>query len=111
MADSHRLGLDGLRGLGFAFVITAHVPSVALFRALQGWSAVWIFLAMSGYLVTMLLLREEGRAGRIAFAPFLVKRFFRIVPSYLAAVLIYGLACVVFSAFADDTASFMARLP
>lgn len=111
LADSHRPAFDGLRGIGFLFVITAHVPSVPLFRLLQGWTAVWVFLAMSGYLVTMLLLREEKRDGRFAFGSFLVKRFFRIVPAYVAAILVYGLACLAFAPFADDYAPFIARLP
>jgi peptidoglycan/LPS O-acetylase OafA/YrhL len=109
LADSHRPGLDGLRGIGFLFVITAHIPVVPLFGYLQGWTAVWIFLGMSGYLITMLMMREEKRTGRIAFGPFLVKRFCRIVPSYWAAILIYWLACLTL--MADDYASFMARLP
>jgi peptidoglycan/LPS O-acetylase OafA/YrhL len=111
MATSHRPSFDGLRGLGFLLVITAHVPSVPLFGFLQGWTAVWIFLAMSGYLVTMLMMREEKRVGRIAFGPFLVRRFFRIVPSYWAAILIYWLACYALPLLRDDYAPFMARLP
>jgi peptidoglycan/LPS O-acetylase OafA/YrhL len=111
MATSHRRAFDGLRGLGFLLVITAHVPSVPLFGFLQGWTAVWIFLTMSGYLVTMLMMREEKRIGRIAFGPFLVRRFFRIVPSYWMAILIYWLACYALPPLQDDYASFMARLP
>jgi len=111
MATSHRPGFDGLRGLGFLLVITAHVPSVRLFDYLQGWSAVWIFLVMSGYLVTMLAMREEKRAGRVAYGPFLVRRFFRIVPSYWAAILIYWLACYSLPPLHDDYAAFMVRLP
>jgi peptidoglycan/LPS O-acetylase OafA/YrhL len=53
LATDHRPAFDGLRGLGFLLVITAHVPSVRLFDYLQGWAAVWIFLVMSGYLVTI----------------------------------------------------------
>ena len=111
LADSHRPAFDAMRGIGFLFVITAHVPSVPLFGLLQGWSAVWMFLAMSGYLVTMLLMREEARAGRIAFGSFLVKRFCRIVPAYWMAILIYWLACFAFEPSPGDYAAFMARLP
>jgi peptidoglycan/LPS O-acetylase OafA/YrhL len=111
LARSHRPAFDGLRGIGFLLVITAHVPSVPLFGFLQGWTAVWIFLTMSGYLVTMLLMREEKRIGRIALGPFLVRRFFRIVPSYWAAILIYWLACYALPALQDDYAAFMVRLP
>jgi peptidoglycan/LPS O-acetylase OafA/YrhL len=111
LATSHRSAFDGLRGLGFLLVITAHIPSVPLFGFLQGWTAVWIFLTMSGYLVTMLMMREEKRIGRVAFGPFLVRRFFRIVPSYWVAILIYWLACYALPPLRDDYATFMARLP
>jgi peptidoglycan/LPS O-acetylase OafA/YrhL len=111
LAISHRGAFDGLRGIGFLLVITAHIPSVPLFGFLQGWTGVWIFLTMSGYLVTMLMMREEKRIGRIAFGPFLVRRFFRIVPSYWVAILIYWLACYAMPPLEDDYAAFMARLP
>jgi peptidoglycan/LPS O-acetylase OafA/YrhL len=111
LASNHRAAFDGLRGIGFLLVITAHIPSVPLFGFLQGWTAVWIFLTMSGYLVTMLMMREERRIGRIAFGPFLVRRFFRIVPSYWAAILIYWLACYMLPALQDDYSEFMVRLP
>jgi peptidoglycan/LPS O-acetylase OafA/YrhL len=111
LAASHRPAFDGLRGLGFLLVITAHIPSVPLFGFLQGWTAVWIFLTMSGYLVTMLMMREEKRIGRVAFGPFLVRRFFRIVPSYWVAILIYWLACYALPPLQDSYAAFMARLP
>jgi len=111
LATDNRRAFDGLRGLGFLLVITAHVPSVQLFGYLQGWAAVWIFLVMSGYLVTMLMMREEKRAGRIAFGAFMVRRFFRIVPAYWAAILVYWLACYALPPLRDEYPRFMARLP
>jgi peptidoglycan/LPS O-acetylase OafA/YrhL len=109
LASSYRPTFDGMRGIGFLLVITAHIPSVPPFSYLQGWTAVWLFFVISGYLVTMLLMREEKSQGRVAFGPFLIKRFFRIVPSYWAAILIYWLAC--FTLLADDYESFTERLP
>src|SRR3954463_1691361 len=109
LSDTYRPAFDGMRGIGFLLVITAHIPSVPLFGYLQGWSAVWLFFVISGYLVTMLLMREENSQGRVAFGPFLVKRFFRIVPSYWVAILIYWLACVTL--LPDDYESFTERLP
>ncbi len=111
LATDNRRAFDGLRGLGFLLVVTAHVPSVRLFDYLQGWAAVWIFLVMSGYLLTMLMMREEKRAGRIAFGAFAVRRFFRIVPAYWMAILIYWLACYALPPLAEAYPPFMARLP
>jgi peptidoglycan/LPS O-acetylase OafA/YrhL len=111
LATDNRRAFDGLRGLGFLLVVTAHVPSVRLFDYLQGWAAVWIFLVMSGYLVTMLMTREEKRVGRIAFGAFLVRRFFRIVPSYWMAILLYWLACYALPPLQEAYPRFMTRLP
>jgi peptidoglycan/LPS O-acetylase OafA/YrhL len=91
-----------MRGIGFLLVITAHIPSVPLFGYLQGWAAVWLFLIISGYLVTMLMMREEKSQGRVAFGPFLIKRFFRIVPAYWVTILIYLAACRALPPLAED---------
>lgn len=111
LASRHRPAFDGMRALGFLLVITAHVPSVPLFVFLQGWAAVWIFLAMSGYLIAMLMMREEKASGRVAFGPFLVKRICRILPAYLMAILVYWLACFTLEPAPGDYESFMERLP
>ena len=107
----YRPGFDGLRGVGFLMVVTAHIPAVALFSYLQGWTAVWVFFVISGYLVAMLLIREERRRGRIAYGAFLIRRFFRIVPSYYVAVAIYGFAVFALPSLADEYEAFMVRLP
>jgi peptidoglycan/LPS O-acetylase OafA/YrhL len=106
-----RPGFDGLRGIGFLMVITAHITAVAWFSYLQGWTAVWVFFVISGYLVTMLLIREERENGRIGYGAFLIRRFFRIVPSYYVAVVIYGIACYALPSLADEYEPFMVRLP
>jgi peptidoglycan/LPS O-acetylase OafA/YrhL len=109
--STYRPGFDGLRGIGFLMVITAHIPAVALFSYLQGWTAVWMFFVISGYLVAMLLIREERKSGRIAYGAFLIRRFFRIVPSYYAAVVVYGVACYALPPLADEFKAFVVRLP
>ena len=110
-ATTFRPGFDGLRGVGFLLVVTAHIPAVPLFSYLQGWTAVWVFFAISGYLVTMLLIREERKAGAIAFGSFLIRRFFRIVPGYATAILIYWIALFLLPPLAGEYQSFMAGLP
>jgi peptidoglycan/LPS O-acetylase OafA/YrhL len=67
-AATFRPGFDGLRGVGFLLVVTAHIPAVPLFSYLQGWTAVWVFFAISGYLVAMLLIREERKPVQSPFA-------------------------------------------
>jgi peptidoglycan/LPS O-acetylase OafA/YrhL len=110
-AATFRPGFDGLRGVGFLLVVTAHIPAVPWFSYLQGWTAVWLFFAISGYLVTMLLIREERKTDAIAYGRFLTRRFFRIVPAYAAAILIYWIALYSLPPLADEYQLFMARLP
>jgi peptidoglycan/LPS O-acetylase OafA/YrhL len=110
-ASTYRPGFDGLRAIGFLLVVTAHIPAVPLFSYLQGWTAVWVFFAISGYLLTMLLIREERKTGGIAFGPFLIRRFFRIVPGYAAAILVYWVALYSLPPLADEYELFMMRLP
>lgn len=110
-ASTFRPGFDGLRAIGFLLVVTAHIPAVPLFSYLQGWTAVWVFFAISGYLLTMLLIREERRTGSIAFGAFLTRRVLRIVPAYEAAILIYWLALYSLPPLADEYQPFMERLP
>jgi peptidoglycan/LPS O-acetylase OafA/YrhL len=111
LADPHRPAFDGLRAIGFLMVVTAHIPSGPFFSSYPGWTGVWVFLVISGYLLTMLMLREEKKHGRVAFGPFLIKRFFRIVPSYWLAILIYWAACFSLPSLADEYQAFMVRLP
>jgi peptidoglycan/LPS O-acetylase OafA/YrhL len=105
-----RPGFDGLRGLGFLLVVTAHIPAVPWFSYLQGWTAVWLFFAISGYLVAMLLIREERKAG-IAYGAFLIRRFARIVPAYEVAILVYWGALYFLGRSDGEYDVFMARLP
>ena len=70
-----------------------------------------MFLVISGYLIAMLLMREEKASGRVAFGPFLVKRVCRILLAYFMAILIYWLACLTLEPAPGDYQSFMERLP
>jgi peptidoglycan/LPS O-acetylase OafA/YrhL len=109
--STFRSGFDGLRAIGFLLVVTAHVPAVWPFAYLQGWTAVWVFFAISGYLVTMLLIREERSSGAIAYGPFLIRRFFRIVPSYAATLFLYWIVLAWLPPLAADYAVFRQELP
>jgi peptidoglycan/LPS O-acetylase OafA/YrhL len=110
-ANAFRPGFDGLRGVGFLLVVTAHVPAVWQFSYLQGWTAVWVFFAISGYLVTMLLIREERKTGAVAYGPFLIRRFFRIVPSYAATLALYWIVLASLPPLAGDYEIFRQELP
>lgn len=78
--------LDGLRGLGSLAIMTYHAwPTVFFF----GWSRVDLFLVLSGFLITSILLKYGD--SRQFFVSFYARRMMRILPVYyvgLALVLI-----------------------
>lgn len=87
----HIASLDGLRGLAAAMVVMAHVglvfPSLAaLDLPIMGSEAVGLFFALSGFLMAYLYGAQP--VTRSAVLDFLVSRFARIYPVYLAAVVV-----------------------
>jgi peptidoglycan/LPS O-acetylase OafA/YrhL len=73
-------GLDGLRALAITGVILTHVlPN----RVPGGQIGVDVFFALSGYLITSLLLRESERFGAIRLRDFYARRFLRLMPAYV----------------------------
>jgi peptidoglycan/LPS O-acetylase OafA/YrhL len=85
----HIPSLDGLRALSILLVVAVHslqhrslthrVPAV-FFVLGNGALGVEIFFVLSGYLITLLLLRERERRGAISLRSFYVRRGFRILP-------------------------------
>ena len=90
-------GLDGLRALSISLVVLYHARYTEDFPAFEllgkishvGVVGVQIFFVISGFLITWLLLGEEGKTGRISLKGFYSRRALRILPPafvYLAAV-------------------------
>ena len=58
----------------------------------NGWVGVQVFFALSGFLITTLLIRERDRLGRVDLGAFWVRRALRIWPLYyLVVVIVFGL--------------------
>ena len=80
--------LDGLRALAVVPVIALHFGA-----AVDGGAGVTVFFALSGYIVTTLLLDERTRTGGIGIRAFYVRRARRLVPAaslVVAATVAYG---------------------
>ncbi|HKH05813.1 MAG TPA: acyltransferase [Acidimicrobiales bacterium] len=82
----HRPELDGLRGLAVLVVVLHHVGVLMwpghpewFFRG--GQVGVDLFFALSGFLITALLLTEHRRRGRIRVGDFLRRRLLRLWPA------------------------------
>lgn len=89
-------GLDHLRALAIILVFFFHyyivsdgepewLPDVASF----GWTGVDLFFVLSGFLISSQLFLQIKKGQLISFKVFFIKRFFRIVPAFLATVGIY----------------------
>jgi peptidoglycan/LPS O-acetylase OafA/YrhL len=94
-ARSHyRPQFDGLRAVAVYLVVAYHA---GIHSFSGGFIGVDIFFVLSGYLVTLLLLRDLRSTGRINFRRFYSRRFRRLLPAAAAALLI---TAVVYTAVA-----------
>lgn len=98
-------GFDGIRALAVIFVVLQHLgiwghAAEAGFVArrvlplVSGTTAVQAFFILSGFLITILLIKEKRTTGKISIAAFMVRRSLRIFPLYLLFCLLATLALV-----------------
>jgi peptidoglycan/LPS O-acetylase OafA/YrhL len=77
--------LDGLRGIAIALVLVGHLLTFNLGTAWSlslGALGVQLFFALSGFLITRLLVVELDETGRIDLKRFYIRRAFRIFPAF-----------------------------
>jgi peptidoglycan/LPS O-acetylase OafA/YrhL len=93
--------LDGWRGVAILMVIAEHALRPTIFRfgvwANLGALGVDIFFLVSGYIITLRLLKERERTDRIHLGHFYLRRAFRILP----LVCTYLLTLCVLSIFVN----------
>jgi peptidoglycan/LPS O-acetylase OafA/YrhL len=85
--------LDGLRALAVAAVLAFHSGAT---RASGGSVGVDVFFVLSGFLITMLLLREHRSSGRLHLGRFYARRALRLWP----ALVVLLLGCLLYAALA-----------
>jgi peptidoglycan/LPS O-acetylase OafA/YrhL len=94
-------GFDGVRALAAVAVVCAHLHLLTgitdrrLATMLGGFRAVHLFFALSGFLITALLIRERENFGRVSIRAFYARRAFRILPLYLICLGVVGLLRLV----------------
>jgi peptidoglycan/LPS O-acetylase OafA/YrhL len=87
-------GLDHLRALAIILVfvyhyrIFGHPPNLDEIGSF-GWTGVDLFFILSGYLIGGQLFRRIAHHQPLSYGEFYFKRFFRIIPAYLAVVALY----------------------
>lgn len=104
--------LDGLRALSVIAVIWQHTsgnPGPAFFS--KGGFGVQCFFAISGFLITTLLLRERRRSGRISLKGFYIRRTLRIMPIYYLVLGAYVLLVVTLRRGTAEGEQFFDNLP
>ncbi len=92
--------LDGLRTVADGFVLCHHDSYSLPFRWAaprlyedvlgNGHIGVSLFFVLSGYLITRLMLREWDATGRVELGAFYRRRARRIIPAYVAFLLVVG---------------------
>ena len=91
MENNYIKGFDGLRAFSILFVVLTHLGvygilchgefySRRVIMLINGTTGVNIFFAISGFLITTILLREKQAVGKINLKNFFARRFL-IIPN------------------------------
>lgn len=86
----HRPALDGIRGIAWGIVFCSHAFVLPLAIGQVG---MFVFFALSGFLITGLLVEEHLRSGTVSLRNFFVRRGLRLLPGL--AVFLFGWMVVV----------------
>src|SRR5690349_11046961 len=82
----YRPWLDGVRALAIALVVVQHVMGVMPVEL--GSIGVGLFFALSGYLITSLLLDERRLRDAASLAGFYLRRAARLVPALVLVLVV-----------------------
>ncbi len=112
LALSHFPSLDGLRCLSILPVIWHHSTPRPLAGPLgRGPLGVDLFFAISGFLITTLLLREQRATGTVSIRKFYLRRSLRIFPLYYAVLGLYVVRALALMPASPMRAHFLRSLP
>ncbi|HEX6354445.1 acyltransferase [Actinophytocola sp.] len=92
---AHLPALDGLRGIAILGVLVFHTGYLS-----GGFLGVDLFFALSGYLITDLLLREIDTTGGVSLVAFWGRRIRRLLPAL--ATMLAGVAVLVWAVAPPD---------
>ncbi len=87
-------GFDALRAFSIILVLLSHLglrsflpendySQTRLWNVISGGTGVAIFFTLSGFLITMILIRERNKNGKINLKNFYIRRFLRLLPPLL----------------------------
>lgn len=101
----HSPALDGLRGLALVAIVAYHFTRGETRTLPGGSAAVDVFFALSGFLITALLLDELRVHGRLQLGRFWARRALRLLPALLLMLGVWTLLLLAF----HDTSWFAAN--
>lgn len=87
--------LDGIRAVAAVAVVLAHTD---VWGFQGGDLGVDVFFALSGFLITSLLVEELADRGRVALKTFWLRRILRLVPALVALVAMVGVLAPIMPA-------------
>lgn len=88
----YRPELDGIRAICILFTVANHIPGTPW--PINGSVGVDIFFALSGWLITWLLIHDRNTGKGAKLASYYIRRVFRIMPLYALTVIFYFLAAL-----------------
>jgi peptidoglycan/LPS O-acetylase OafA/YrhL len=97
--------LDGLRALSVLAVLTFHLETELPLLGEGGGLGVDVFFAISGYLITTILLRQIDRSGSIDLRRFYLNRLIRLWPSLAVVVALMLVPGILVAPSARDWAA------
>ena len=107
--------LDGLRAISVGLVVAAHmggfigqkIPFISMWiYVFWGFLGVQTFFVISGFLITLLLLKELNATGTISLGRFYFRRALRIFPPFYAYLAV-SLALTLAGVFAGELRAFI----
>jgi peptidoglycan/LPS O-acetylase OafA/YrhL len=90
----HQPVLDGVRGLAWLTVFLAHGVQIGQFAI--GQVAMFVFFALSGFLITELLYEEHAKFGHISLRNFYARRGLRLLPALVVFLLVWLVLVLIF---------------
>jgi peptidoglycan/LPS O-acetylase OafA/YrhL len=106
--------LDGLRAISVVAVVWQHTAAKSFAGtplATIGGEGVTLFFAISGFLITTLLLRERDRHGAIDLRAFYLRRTLRIFPIYYSTLVAYVVLVWLLERNSEAGQEFFRNLP
>ncbi|ADD40853.1 acyltransferase family protein [Stackebrandtia nassauensis] len=90
-SSSRFQALDGLRAVTVLSLVGMHFDFGAL-QWLIGKGKITVFFVLSGFVITLLLLRDEDKYGKVRLRNFYVRRQFRLLPAYFTVLAVAAVA-------------------